>query len=82
MLVSNRLGDLARARTLAKKALRVVRQNLVWAALYNAACVPLALIGWLQWAFAAWTHGGYWRRREAKRVPPSLPPSPEDSPRG
>jgi Cu2+-exporting ATPase len=47
VLVSNRLGDLARARTLAKKALRVVRQNLVWAALYNAACVPLALIGWL-----------------------------------
>jgi P-type Cu2+ transporter len=24
-----------------------VRQNFVWAAAYNAACIPLALIGWL-----------------------------------
>jgi Cu2+-exporting ATPase len=30
-----------------RSTLRVVKQNLVWAALYNAACVPLALIGWL-----------------------------------
>ncbi len=51
VLVSNRLGDLVRARALAKKTLRIVRQNLVWAALYNAACVPLALTGWLPpWA--------------------------------
>ncbi|NJN00464.1 MAG: hypothetical protein HC793_02140, partial [Aquincola sp.] len=28
-----------------------VRQNLAWAALYNAACVPLAVVGWLPpWA--------------------------------
>ena len=25
----------------------VVRQNLAWAALYNAVCVPLAVIGWM-----------------------------------
>ena len=51
VLVSNRLGDVARARALAKKTLRVMRQNLAWAALYNAACVPLALAGWLPpWA--------------------------------
>jgi Cu2+-exporting ATPase len=51
VLVSNRLGDIVRARGLAKQALRVVRQNLAWAAAYNAACVPLALIGWLPpWA--------------------------------
>jgi Cu2+-exporting ATPase len=27
--------------------MRVVRQNLLWAALYNAVCVPLALAGLL-----------------------------------
>ena len=28
-----------------------MRQNLVWAAGYNAACVPLAVLGWLPpWA--------------------------------
>jgi P-type Cu2+ transporter len=32
---------------LARRTLRVVRQNLVWAAGYNAVCVPLALAGWL-----------------------------------
>ena len=51
VLVSNALQDVVRARALAKKTLRVVRQNFVWAASYNAACVPLALIGWLPpWA--------------------------------
>ena len=51
VLVSNRLGDVVRARMLAKKALTVVRQNLAWAAMYNAACVPIALMGWLPpWA--------------------------------
>jgi Cu2+-exporting ATPase len=51
VLVSNSLADVVRARALARRALRVVRQNLVWAAVYNAACVPLALIGWLPpWA--------------------------------
>ena len=47
VLLSNRLGDLVRARVLARRALRVVHQNLVWAAAYNAACVPLALAGWM-----------------------------------
>jgi Cu2+-exporting ATPase len=51
VLVSNRLGDLVQARALSRRALRVVRQNMAWAALYNAACVPLALAGWLPpWA--------------------------------
>ena len=27
--------------------MRIVRQNLVWAALYNLVCVPLALVGWM-----------------------------------
>ncbi len=51
VLVSNRLADIVRARGLARRALQVVRQNLAWAAAYNAACVPLALVGWLPpWA--------------------------------
>jgi Cu2+-exporting ATPase len=50
-LLSGRVADLVVARRLAQRMLRVVRQNLVWAALYNAACVPLALAGWLPpWA--------------------------------
>ncbi|WP_233841146.1 hypothetical protein [Dyella sp. 2HG41-7] len=32
-----------------------------------------ALIGWLRWAFDAWTKGGYWRKRESNA---SAPPSP------
>ena len=51
VLLANRLGDLVQARGTARKAMRVVRQNFVWAALYNALCIPLALAGWLPpWA--------------------------------
>jgi len=51
VLVSNRLADLVSARALARRSLRIVRQNLAWAALYNACCVPLALFGLLPpWA--------------------------------
>jgi Cu2+-exporting ATPase len=50
-LMSGRLSDLLAARALAPRMLRIVRQNLAWAALYNAACVPLALAGALPpWA--------------------------------
>jgi Cu2+-exporting ATPase len=39
---------------LARHTRRVVRQNLAWAAAYNAICVPLALAGWLPpWAAGA-----------------------------
>ncbi len=51
VLVADRLGDLVTARALARRTLHVVAQNFTWAALYNAACVPLALAGWLPpWA--------------------------------
>ena len=51
VIVSNRLSDLVAARRLARRTMRVMRQNLAWAAVYNLACVPLALIGWLPpWA--------------------------------
>ncbi|MCV2348882.1 heavy metal translocating P-type ATPase [Paucibacter sp. Y2R2-4] len=51
LLLSNRLADLASARVLAQHSARVIRQNLAWAAAYNAACIPLALAGFLPpWA--------------------------------
>ena len=39
--------------THARRTMRIVRQNLWWAAIYNATCVPLALAGWLP----AWLAG-------------------------
>jgi len=47
LLVSNRLMAVPQALALAHRTRRVLRQNLAWAALYNLACVPLALTGWL-----------------------------------
>jgi Cu2+-exporting ATPase len=38
---------------LARKTMRVVRQNLAWALAYNAACIPLAVAGYLP----AWLAG-------------------------
>jgi Cu2+-exporting ATPase len=46
-----RLAEVAEARRLAAATLRVIRQNLAWAAGYNAISVPLAIMGWLPpWA--------------------------------
>jgi Cu2+-exporting ATPase len=51
VITSNLLADLVRARRSARHALHVVRQNLVWAGVYNATCIPLALSGLLPpWA--------------------------------
>jgi P-type Cu2+ transporter len=51
VVASSRLTDIVRARNSAQQALRIVRQNMLWAAAYNAVCVPLALVGWLPpWA--------------------------------
>ncbi|AKJ28647.1 heavy metal translocating P-type ATPase [Caldimonas brevitalea] len=52
-LLSGRLTDLVAARRLALRTLAVIRQNLAWAAAYNAVCVPLALVGWMP----AWLAG-------------------------
>jgi len=35
-----------------------------------------ALVGWLRWAFACWTRGGYWRRDVRTRVKLPDPPPP------
>ena len=51
VIVSNRLEGVVHVRALAKRTLRVIRQNIAWAAIYNAVCVPLALFGALPpWA--------------------------------
>ncbi|TDM06471.1 MAG: hypothetical protein C4K60_18160 [Ideonella sp. MAG2] len=51
VVLSNRLADVLLAHQLARKTMRVVRQNLIWAAAYNATCIPLALLGYLPpWA--------------------------------
>ncbi len=51
VITSNLLGDVVRARVSARRTVRIIRQNLVWAAAYNAVSIPLAVIGWLPpWA--------------------------------
>jgi Cu2+-exporting ATPase len=51
VLLAGRLNDVVHALALARRSVRVMRQNLAWAAAYNATCVPLALVGWLPpWA--------------------------------
>jgi Cu2+-exporting ATPase len=51
VVVSGRWTDVLRARATARRTMGIVRQNLIWAVLYNAACLPLAVAGWLPpWA--------------------------------
>ena len=54
IVLGSRLAELPATVALARRTMRVVHQNLLWAALYNAACVPLALMGYLPpWAAGA-----------------------------
>lgn len=53
LVAGSRLTDVAEAIALARRTLSVVRQNLWWAAIYNATCVPLAVAGLLP----AWLAG-------------------------
>jgi P-type Cu2+ transporter len=51
VIVSARLSALVDLRDSARHTMAIVRQNLAWAAAYNGACIPLAMIGWLPpWA--------------------------------
>lgn len=52
-LMSGSLADIPWAREVARRALRIVRQNLAWAIAYNATCLPLAALGW----FPPWAAG-------------------------
>ena len=53
VVLGDRLGDVVQALVLSRRTLRIVRQNLWWAAAYNAVCVPLAVVGWMP----AWLAG-------------------------
>jgi Cu2+-exporting ATPase len=51
VIVAESLLALVQVRAMAQAVVRVVRRNLVWAAAYNATCIPLAVMGWLPpWA--------------------------------
>ena len=47
LVQSGQLDELVEAIRLARKTLAIVRQNLLWAAIYNLVAVPLALAGWM-----------------------------------
>ena len=53
VLLGGQLGDLLHTWQRSSLTMKVVRQNLVWAVVYNLACVPLALLGMLP----AWAAG-------------------------
>ncbi len=53
VVTASALMRIPQTMLLARRTLATVRQNLLWAALYNLACVPLALAGWLP----AWLAG-------------------------
>lgn len=53
VLMGGHLDVLVSTILRSRQTLRIVKQNLVWAAIYNAGCVPLALFGWLP----AWAAG-------------------------
>lgn len=53
VVMGDRLGTVAQTLVQARRTFGIVRQNLWWAAVYNAVCVPLAVVGWLP----AWLAG-------------------------
>lgn len=53
VVLGEQLAVINQSLELARRTLRIVRQNLTWAAVYNAVCVPLAIFGWLP----AWLAG-------------------------
>lgn len=53
VVLGGRLDTIPMLLAQARRTRRVVRQNLAWAASYNAVCVPLALGGWMP----AWLAG-------------------------
>ena len=53
VLMGGQLDVLVQTLLRSRQTLRVVKENLIWAAVYNAACIPLALMGYLP----AWAAG-------------------------
>ena len=53
IILSSRLGDVDFAFAVARRAMRIVRQNLAWAFGYNVLIIPLAAFGYVSPAVAA-----------------------------
>jgi len=53
VILGDNLTSVVQTLKLARRTLAIVRQNLWWALLYNAACIPLAVLGYLP----AWLAG-------------------------
>jgi Cu2+-exporting ATPase len=54
VLLGNSLDAIPQAVRLARRAMRIVRQNFAWALAYNAIALPLAAAGWIgPWQAAA-----------------------------
>jgi Cu2+-exporting ATPase len=53
VVLGQQLMAVADTMALARRSMRVVSHNLIWAAAYNAVCVPLAVMGYLP----AWLAG-------------------------
>ncbi len=47
ILTNGDIGLVATSLQQAKRTMQVIKQNMTWAVLYNAICIPLAFIGWL-----------------------------------
>ena len=82
VVLADNLALVPQTALLARRTLRVVRQNLWWAAGYNALCVPLAVAGWMP----AWLAGlgmalsSLLVVLNAARLARGLPPVPQGGP--
>jgi P-type Cu2+ transporter len=78
---SGRLSEVADTLAHARRTMRIVRQNLVWAASYNAVSIPMALVGWMPpWAAGLgmalssfWVIGNAMRLSSSAATPPLTP---------
>ncbi|KQB55335.1 carbonate dehydratase [Pseudomonas endophytica] len=53
VLLSNHLGALVQAFSLARRTRRVIIENLLWASVYNGLMLPFAALGWITPVWAA-----------------------------
>ena len=53
VLLSNHLGSLVDALSVARRTRRIIIENLVWACLYNGLILPFAALGWITPGWAA-----------------------------
>ena len=47
VLMNDSLDNLIETKRIARRAMRLVRQNVAWAIVYNALALPLAALGWI-----------------------------------